>query len=123
MAMFAARPQLCAGMCEKKQTNQVYTKMTDVTIPGFRKYWTQKLASLNCQCHAITNKCPEAGSVVQEVHKLLHDTVILAGCTPAKVEEISEWTFIVNSAEENRTKFGKVGGGRRFLLRFTACAR
>jgi hypothetical protein len=75
--------------------------MADVSVPGFRKYWTQKLASLKSECHAITNKYPEAASVVQQVHKLLSDIEILAGCTPDKVGKSSEWTSIMNSAEEN----------------------
>jgi hypothetical protein len=63
--------------------------MVDVPVPGFRKYWAQKLASLNPQCHAIMKKYPEAGSVVQ-VHKVLNEIEILAGCTPAKVGESPE---------------------------------
>jgi hypothetical protein len=78
----------------------MYTKMADVPIAGFRKYWTQKLASVKSQCYAITNKCPEANSVVQ-VHKVLIDIEILAGCTLAKAGESSEWMSIVNSVEEN----------------------
>jgi hypothetical protein len=61
--------------------------MADVPVPGLRKYWTQKLASLNSQCHAIMNKYSEAGSVVQQVHKALNDIEILVGCTQAKVRE------------------------------------
>jgi hypothetical protein len=78
--------------------------MTGVPVPGFRKYWTQKLASLNSQCHAITNKYSEAGSVVQQVHKVLNDVEVLAGYTQAKVGESPKWTTIVNSAE-NRINF------------------
>jgi hypothetical protein len=74
----------------------MYTKMEGVPISGFRKYWTQKLASLNSQCHAITKKCPEAGSVVQQVHKVLNEIETLTTCTPASVEESPEWTSIVN---------------------------
>jgi hypothetical protein len=85
--------------------------MADVPVPGFRKYWTQKLASLNSQCHAIINKYPEAGSVVQ-VHKVLNEIEILAGCTPAKVGENPEWTTIVNSTEENRSNFCKSLDGK-----------
>jgi hypothetical protein len=51
------------------------------------------------------NKHPEAPSVVKQVHKVLNDIEILAGCTLANVEESSEWTSIVNSVKENRTKF------------------
>jgi hypothetical protein len=64
------------------------------------------MASSNSQCHAITNKYPEADSVVQQVHKVLDDIETLAGCTPAKVGGSPEWTTVVNSAE-NRTNFCK----------------
>jgi hypothetical protein len=76
--------------------------MADIPVCGFLKYCRQKLAALNSECHAITNKYPEAGSVVQ-VHKVLNDIEILAGSTRAKVGESPKWTTIVNSAEENRT--------------------
>jgi hypothetical protein len=33
--------------------------------------------------------------------------VTVVGCTPAKVGETSEWTSILNSAEENRENFRK----------------
>jgi hypothetical protein len=67
--------------------------MANVPIPGFRY----------SQCHAVTKKCPEAGSVVQQVHKILSDIELLAGCTPAKVGENSEWTAIANNVR-GRTK-------------------
>jgi hypothetical protein len=52
--------------------------MADVTEPGFRKYWREKLSSLKSQCHDITNKYPEATSVVQQACKVLSDIEILA---------------------------------------------
>jgi hypothetical protein len=86
--------------------------MADVPVLRFRKYWTQTLTSLNSQSHAITNKYTEAGSVVQQVHKVLNDIEILAGCRLAEVEEGSEWTTIVNSAEEKRANFCKYLDGK-----------
>jgi hypothetical protein len=86
--------------------------MADAPVPGFREYWTQTLASLNYQCHAITNKYSEAGTAVQQVHKVLSDIEILAGCTPAEVGESSEWTTTVNSAEEKRANFCKSLDGK-----------
>jgi hypothetical protein len=88
----------------------MYTNMADIPVPGLRKYWSQKLVSLKFECHTITNKYPEAASVVQQVHKILSDTENLVGCTPAKVS--SEWTSIVNSAEENRANFCKAVDGK-----------
>jgi hypothetical protein len=74
--------------------------MADVTEPGFRKYWRDKLSSLKSQYHDIPNKYPEAASVVQQVYKVLSDIEILAKCTPAKMGESCEWSSIVSSAEE-----------------------
>jgi hypothetical protein len=76
--------------------------MADVPEPGFRKYWRQKLSSLKSQYHY-----PEAASVVPQAYKVLSDIEILARYTPAKVGESSEWTTVVNSAEENIANFAK----------------
>jgi hypothetical protein len=92
-------------------------------VPGFWKYWTQKLASLKSESYAITNKYPAAGSVVQQVHKVLRNTEILAECTPAKVGESAECTTIVNSAEENRANFCKGLDGRPLFSELTACTQ
>jgi hypothetical protein len=84
-------------------------------VPGFRKYWRQKIAFQKFECHVIKNKYPEAASVVQQVHKILNNIEILAGCTTAKVRERSEWTSIVNSAEENGANFCKSIDGKLLL--------
>jgi hypothetical protein len=86
--------------------------MADVPVPRFWKYWTQKLASLTSECHAITNKHVEAPSVVEQVHRVLSDTENLARCTLAKVGESSEWTYIRNSAEEKTANFCIGLGGK-----------
>jgi hypothetical protein len=90
----------------------VYTKKADGPVPGFRKYWTQKLASLKYEYHAILSKYPEAASVIQQVYKVLGDIENLAGCTPAEVGESSEWTSTVNTAEEKRTNICKALDGK-----------
>jgi hypothetical protein len=92
-----------------------YTKMADVPVPGFGKYWIQKLASLKSECYGITNKYPEAAAVVQEVHNVLSDIEILSGCTSAKVGESSEWTSVVKRAEENRANVCKAEEGKPFF--------
>jgi hypothetical protein len=79
---------------------------------GFRKYWRQDLSTLTSECHATTNKYPEAASVVQQVHKVISDIETLAKCTPARVVESSQRRTIVNSAEENRAKFCKLLNGK-----------
>jgi hypothetical protein len=86
--------------------------MADVQVPGFPKYWTKFLASLNPQCHVITNKYPEAVSVVQQVYKVLNEIEIIAGCAPAKVGESPEWATIVNCADKNRINLCKILVGK-----------
>jgi hypothetical protein len=81
--------------------------MANVTVPGFRQYWAQKLASLKSVSHVITNKHPEAASVMQQVYKLPSDAENLAESTLAKVGERSEKTYIMNSAVENKATFVK----------------
>jgi hypothetical protein len=91
--------------------------MVKVPVPGFQKYWTQNIASLKSEWHAIISKYPEVASVVQQVYKVLSDNEYLARCTLAKVRESSEWTSIVNSAEENRTNFCKGLYGKPLFYR------
>jgi hypothetical protein len=86
--------------------------MMDIPVLGFWKYWTQKLASVKCECYAIMNRYPDAAYIVQEVYKVLSDIENLAGCTLAEVGEISEWTPVVNSVEENRANFCKAVDGK-----------
>jgi hypothetical protein len=71
--------------------------MVDIPVPRFRKYWAQKLASLNSECHAIMNKYPEAPPVIQQIYKILNDIENLARCTPAEMGVSSDCTSIVNS--------------------------
>jgi hypothetical protein len=82
--------------------------MADVPVLGFQKYWKQKLAWLKSECHAITNKYPEAASVVQQVYKMLGDTVCLAGCTAANVRESSAWTFVGVGRRRTQQTFVKI---------------
>jgi hypothetical protein len=56
----------------------VFTKTTDVQVHGFRKYWT-----LKSECYAITNKYPDAATVVQQAYKALSGIDNLAECTLA----------------------------------------
>jgi hypothetical protein len=58
------------------------------------------------------NKSPEAASVMQKIYKVLSDSKNLAGCTPVKVGESSEWISVVNGMEEKRANI---------LVLFMAC--
>jgi hypothetical protein len=59
---------VCAGMSLSEDT-----KMAEVPVPGYRKYRTQKIASLKSERNAIMTKYPEAASVIQRVCKFLRD--------------------------------------------------
>jgi hypothetical protein len=83
--------------------------MADIPVLAFRKYWTQQLASLKFECHAIMNKYPEEASIAQ-VHKLFSDIEYLAHW-PMWRKGV-EWTSIVNSVEENRVTFFKALDGK-----------
>jgi hypothetical protein len=84
---FEACPQACAVLCDTSKQVANLNVHQDGRCPvlGLRKYWIQKLASLKSECHAITNKYPEAASIVQLVYKILSDNENLARCTSAKV--------------------------------------
>jgi hypothetical protein len=81
--------------------------MADIPVPEFRKYRRQNLALLKSESHAIRNKYSEETAVVRQVYEVLSYVEILTGCTPVEVGESSEWTSIMNSAEENRANFCK----------------
>jgi hypothetical protein len=61
--------------------------MVDVPGSEFRKYWAQKLAYLKSVCHVITNKQPEAASIMEHVPRI-YNIGNLTGCTPVKVGKI-----------------------------------
>jgi hypothetical protein len=56
----------------KRSEERSEFKMADLLVPRFRKYRKQKLISLKPECHAITNKYPEAASVLQ-VYSVISD--------------------------------------------------
>jgi arabinogalactan endo-1,4-beta-galactosidase len=80
--------------------------VADVPTPEFQIYWTQELLSLKSECHAITNKYPKAASVVQQGRKILSD-IEKPDRHQLKWGKSSEWSSIVNSAEENRANICK----------------
>jgi hypothetical protein len=61
------------------------------------------------------NKYPKVNSVVQKVYKICSDIKNLAKFTPDKVRESSDWTSIVNNAENNRLNLIKAQMGSRVL--------
>jgi hypothetical protein len=97
----------------------MYTKMADIPVLEFQKYWTKKLGSLKSECYAIMHKYPEVTSVVQQ-YTDFSVTQNLARCTPIKVGESSEWTSVVNSTEENKANCCKGLDGK--LLFSTLCS-
>lgn len=92
----------------------MYTKTADVPVPGFRKYQTQKRAPTESEYHAITNKYPEAASVVQQICKIVGDIVNLAGCTAANagtsIVNITENTANLCKAPDGKPLFGALYG-------------
>jgi hypothetical protein len=67
LVKFAIKLRVCEVLCKtpKQAVNLSVHKVGDVPVPGFQKYWTQKLALLKSKCLVFTNKYPEAASIVQ----------------------------------------------------------
>lgn len=99
---------------KRKPTNKQAVNLIVYQDDGCPSTWIPEIpdteagiAESSVSCH---HKQPEADSVVQ-VHKLLSDIEILADCTPDKEGgDRSEWTSIVNSADENTANFCKGQG-------------
>jgi hypothetical protein len=94
----------------KKKRNKEAVNLSVHQVGGRPRTWIPEILETDAGTTEFSvsghHKYPDAGTVLQ-VHKVLNDIEILAGCTPVKVGESPEWTTIVNSAEENRTKFCK----------------
>jgi hypothetical protein len=117
---------MCAALCEKKTDKQKAVNFSVHQDGGPPSIWIPEVLgpdadSLNRQYHAITNKYTEVAFVVQ-VHEVLSDIEIFAGCASARVGETSERTIIVNSTE-NRAKFGKSLTRKLLLALIAACTR
>jgi hypothetical protein len=86
--------------------------MEDVPVPGFQKFWADKQSALKAEYPALINKYPDSHALIKQVFKVLRDIEDLAGYTPPVVGESSDWTSVVDSAEENRANYCKVLSGK-----------
>jgi hypothetical protein len=112
--MFAARPLVCAVLCETSKQPRWRRPSTGIA----------DMLATEASIAEITNKYPKAAaSVVQQGYKVLSDIEFHARCTPAKVWEGSGCTSVVNRAE-NRENFCKCLDEKPlFVALFTACTR
>jgi hypothetical protein len=86
--------------------------MEDVPVPGFKKFWADKLSTLKSEYPALVNKYPDSDALIKQVYKVLCDIEDFAVYTPPLVGESSDWTSVVDSAEENRANYCKVQSGK-----------
>jgi hypothetical protein len=85
--------------------------MEDVPVPGFQKFWADKQSTLKSEYPALVNKYPDSDALIKQVYKVLRNIEDLAGYTPPVVGESSDWTSVVDSAE-NRANYCKVLSGK-----------
>jgi len=67
-------------------------------------YWKNEYESLRAESKNLIAELPKAKDVIQRVLKTLNNIIRLASCTPTKVGQSEEWSRIVNTAQEDRTK-------------------
>jgi hypothetical protein len=86
----------------------VVFEMADVPMPRYQKFWTDRQAKLKFEYWKYVGKYPDADSLMKQVHNVLCDIEDLVQYTPALLGESTEWTSVVNTAEENRASYCKV---------------
>jgi hypothetical protein len=92
----------------------VYIKVAYFPVPGFQECWTQKLPSLKCEYHTITNKLPKTASVVQQAYNVHSDIRNLAGYTSAEETDSPEWKCVVNSVKNGPNIYKALNGNPLF---------
>jgi hypothetical protein len=86
--------------------------MTEVPVLGYQKFWKDKRTTLRAENKSLVAKYPDVEGSLKHLFKILCDTEVVAGHTPASVGESVEWTQIVNTAEANRASYCKVLTGK-----------
>jgi hypothetical protein len=81
----------------------------------YDRYWKNEYESLRYESKYQIAEAPDAKDVIQCVLKTLSDIVSLASCTPTKVGQGKEWSRIVDTAQEDRTKLCEALRGKRLF--------
>jgi hypothetical protein len=86
--------------------------MAGAPVPGYQVFWAERRASLQSEYQVLLKQYPDADKQYRLLYTTICDIEDLAGCTPAAVGESTQWTEIVNTAEDNRAKYCKALSGK-----------
>jgi hypothetical protein len=81
--------------------------MADAPVPGYQTFWAERRVSLKSEYQVLIKEYPDPDTQCRLLYKIICSIEDVAGCAPAAVEESTEWTAIVTSAEENRASYCK----------------
>jgi hypothetical protein len=75
--------------------------MAGAPVPGHQAFWAQRRASLQSEYQVLLKQYPDADTQYRLLYTTMCNIENLAGFTPAAVGESTQWSEIVNTAEEN----------------------
>jgi hypothetical protein len=86
--------------------------MADIPVPGYQAFWIDKCKALNSEYKRLLSQSPDADAQLKQLFKVLCDIEDVAGYTPASEGDSDQWSYIVNTAEDNRQNFCKALDGK-----------
>jgi hypothetical protein len=86
--------------------------MAGAPVPGYQAFWAERRASLQSEYQVLLKQYPDADTQYRLLYTTICNIEDLAGCTPAAVRESTQWTEIVNTAEDNRANYCKALSGK-----------
>jgi hypothetical protein len=81
--------------------------MAGAHVPGYQAFWADRRVSLQSEYQVLLKQYPDADKQYRLLYTTICDIEDLAGCTPAAIWESTQWTEIVNTAEDNRANYCK----------------
>jgi hypothetical protein len=84
------------------------SKMANVPVPRYQKFWTDKGTTLQAEYQSLVAKYPDAEAQLEQLFKIVCDAEVVAGHTPDSVGESVEWISIVNTAEATEQATAKL---------------
>jgi hypothetical protein len=66
------------------------SKMADVAVPGYKKFWTDKGTTLKAEYQLLVARYPNAEAQLKQLFKILCGIEVMAGHTPASVGQSVE---------------------------------
>jgi hypothetical protein len=77
----------------------------DVPVPGYQKYWSEKIISLKAEYQILITKLPDEDEQLKHRFKILCDIEDVACYKPVSVREFADWSSKINTEEESRASY------------------